>query len=58
MQEADAEMSVVGVVSRGGVGSLEVEERFTVGRAVMLGSMSMRQDDWLERCHLSSNWII
>ena len=55
MQEADAEMSVVGVVSRGGVGSLEVEERFTVGRAVMLSSMSMRQDDWLERYHLSRN---
>ena len=30
MHEADAEMSVVGVVSRDGVGGLEVEERFTV----------------------------
>ena len=45
MQEADAEISVVGVVSRGGGGGLEVEERFTVGRAVMLGSMSIRQDN-------------
>ena len=55
MQEADAEISVVGVLSRGGVGGLEVEERFSVGRAVMLGSMSMGQDNWLERYHLSRN---
>ena len=53
MQEADAEMSVVGEVFRGGVGGLEVEERFMVGRAVMLGSMSMKQDNWLERYDLS-----
>ena len=53
MQEADAEMSVVGVVFRGGVGGLEVEDRFTGGRAVMLDSMSMRQDNWLERYDLS-----
>lgn len=37
MQEADAEINVVGVVIRGGVGGLEVEERFRgLGRAVML----------------------
>ena len=53
MQEADAEMSVVGVVFRGGVGGLKVEDRFTGGRAVMLDSMSMRQDNWLERYDLS-----
>ena len=55
MQDADAEMSVVGVVFKSGVGGLEVEERFTRGRAVMLGSISMRQDNWLERYHLSKN---
>ena len=37
MQEADAEMSVVGVAFRGGVRALEVEERFPELRAVMLG---------------------
>ena len=55
MQEADAEMSVVGVVLRGGVGGLEVEERCTGGRAVMLGPMSMRQDNWLQRYDPSRN---
>ena len=40
MQEADAEINVVGVVFRGAVGGLEVEERFVkLGRAVMLGFM-------------------
>lgn len=42
MQEADAEVSVVGVVFRGGVGGLEVEERFARGRAVMLAFNSQR----------------
>lgn len=42
MQEADAEVSVVGVVFRGGVGGLEVEERFARGRAVMLAFNSRR----------------
>ena len=38
MQEADAEINVVGVECRGAVGDLEVEERFVrLGRAVMLG---------------------
>ena len=37
MQEADAEISVVGVAFRGGVRVLEVEERFPELRAVMLG---------------------
>lgn len=41
MQEADAEINVVGVVFRGVVGVLEVEERFArLGRAVILGVMS------------------
>lgn len=41
MQEADADINVVGVELRGGVGSLEVEERFVrLGRAVMLGVIS------------------
>ena len=40
MQEADAEINVVGVEFRGAVGGLEVEERFVkLGRAVMLGFM-------------------
>ena len=40
MQEADAEINVVGVVFRGAAGGLEVEERFVrLGRAVMLGFM-------------------
>ena len=55
MQKADADMSVVGVVFRGAIGVLEVEDRFTGGRAVMLDSMSMRQDNWLERYDLSRN---
>ena len=55
MQEADAEMSVVGVVFRGGIGGLEVVERFSGSRVVMLGSMSTRQDNWLERYDLSRN---
>ena len=36
MQEADAEVSVVGVVLKGGDGGLEVEERLAKGRVVML----------------------
>ena len=37
MQEADAEINVVGVEFRGAVGGLEVEERFVkLGRAAML----------------------
>ena len=40
VQEADAEINVVGVEFRGAVGGLEVEERFVkLGRAVMLGFM-------------------
>ena len=42
MQEADAEISVVGVTLRGGAGGLEAEERLAEGRAAMLGSMSQR----------------
>ena len=38
MQEADAEINVVGAEFRGAVGGLEVDERFVkLGRAVMLG---------------------
>ena len=40
MQEADAEINVVGVEFRGAVGGLDVDERFVkLGRAVMLGFM-------------------
>ena len=39
MNEADAEIKVVGAVCRGGAGALEVEERFArLGRAVILVS--------------------
>ena len=37
---ADAEIKVVGVVLKGGVGGLEVEERFVgLGRPVMLDAL-------------------
>ncbi len=45
MHEADAEMSVVGVVLRGVVEGLKVEERFVrLGRAVILGVVARRNN--------------